>query len=964
MHTSEQNKKDSYQQSIQELVSAYEADTRLGLSETEALARLERYGRNELPAGKVIPRWQKFLAQFQNVLVILLLIATAISAGLWLYERESALPYEAIAIFAVVLLNALMGYIQESRAEEAVAALRRMSAARAKVVRDGVQRSVIAAELVPGDIILVEEGDTIPADARLIQTTALQTSEAALTGESLPVSKDTGLITEPSELGDRHNMIFSGTTVTFGRGYALVVAIGAQTQMGRIAGMLAMVPPETTLLQKELAHIGKLLGIIVMAIAVIMITTIILIGKVSSLAVLMDVLILGVALAVAAIPEGLPAVVTAVLALGVQRMACRNAIVRHLPAVETLGSATIIASDKTGTLTKNEMTVRVVITASGRIEMTGTGYSPKGEVRSCSPGNNHYPDNFPQADPGVMEEDKASGRIEGALRHELEWALAIADRASNAVLQHNADGWRVEGDPTEGALIVAARKAGLEADALDARFERVGELPFTSERKLMTTLHANKKKRECLLVFTKGAPDALLARCSLELVGEETRALTPERRSEILKLNEELAAEALRSLGVAFRSLPADAFEADRADESIEYNLVFVGLIGMLDPPREEAKNAVSRAKAAGIRPIMITGDHPVTATVIAAQLGIAEDRRVVTGAKLEQLSDEELDRTVKEVSVYARVNPEHKLRIVKALQRGGEVTAMTGDGVNDAPALKTSDIGVAMGIAGTDVSREAADMVLTDDNFASIVAAVEEGRTIFSNIQKFLRYLLSSNIGEVLVMFFGVLLANIIGLQTEDGLIVLPLLATQLLWINFVTDGAPALALGVDPAGAHVMRRPPRAKGERVITPEMWFGIAFVGVITAVGTLLVIDACLPQGLIEGAGSIPYAQTMAFNTLVLFSLFNVLNARSDKQSAFVGLFSNKWLWSAIPLSLLLQVAVIYVPFLQHAFSTVSLSLRDWLLCAGVASSVLWLRELSKLIYRSSQASRSPVAQQP
>lgn len=963
MHTSEQNKKDSYQQSIQELASAYETDIRLGLSETEALARLERYGRNELPAGKVVPRWQKFLAQFQNVLVILLLIATAISAGLWFYERESALPYEAIAIFAVVLLNALMGYIQESRAEEAVAALRQMSAARAKVIRGGVQRSVVAAELVPGDIILVEEGDTIPADARLIQTTALQTTEAALTGESLPVSKDTGLIMEPAELGDRHNMIFSGTAVTFGRAYALVVAIGAQTQMGHIAGMLAMVPPETTLLQQELARVGKLLGIIVMAIAVIMITTIILIGNVSSLAVLMDVLILGVALAVAAIPEGLPAVVTAVLALGVQRMARRNAIVRHLPAVETLGSATIIASDKTGTLTKNEMTVRVVITASGRIEMTGTGYSPKGEVRHCSPGDNKYPDNLPQSDLHVIEEDEANGRIEGALRHELERALIIADRASNAVLQHDADEWRVQGDPTEGALIVAARKAGLEADALDARFERVGELPFSSERKLMTTLHANTKKSECLLVFTKGAPDALLARCSFELVGEETKPLTPERRSEILKLNEELAAEALRSLGVAFRSIPTDAFEADRADESIEYNLVFVGLIGMLDPPREEAKNAVSRAKAAGIRPIMITGDHPVTAIVIAAQLGITEDRQVVTGAKLEQLSDEELDRTVKEVSVYARVNPEHKLRIVKALQRGGEVTAMTGDGVNDAPALKTSDIGVAMGITGTDVSREAADMVLTDDNFASIVAAVEEGRTIFSNIRKFLRYLLSSNIGEVLVMFFGVLLANIIGLQTEDGLIVLPLLATQLLWVNLVTDGAPALALGVDPGDAHVMLRPPRIKGERVITSEMWFGIAFVGVITAVGTLLVIDACLPHGLIEGSDSIPYAQTMAFNTLVLFSLFNVLNARSDEQSAFVGLFSNKWLWSAISLSLLLQVAVIYVPFLQHAFSTVSLSLQDWLLCAGVASSVLWLRELSKLMYRpASQPSHSPAAQ--
>ena len=961
--TSEQNKKDSYQQSIQELASVYETNIQLGLSDTEALARLGRYGRNELPAEKAVPHWRKFLAQFQNVLVILLLIATAISAALWLYERESALPYEAIAIFAVVLLNAIMGYIQESRAEEAVAALRQMSAARAKVIRGGVQRSVAAAELVPGDIILVEEGDTIPADARLIQTTALQTAEAALTGESLPVTKDTELIMEQAELGDRHNMIFSGTAVTFGHAHALVVAIGAQTQMGHIAEMLATVPPETTLLQEELARVGKLLGIIVMTIAVIMITTIILVGNVSSLPVLIDVLILGVALAVAAIPEGLPAVVTAVLALGVQRMARRNAIVRHLPAVETLGSATIIASDKTGTLTKNEMTVRVVVTASGRIEMTGTGYSPKGEVRRCSPENNkEYLDNLVQTDPDVIEEDKedkAGGRIEDALRHELECALTIADRASNAVLQQDADGWRVQGDPTEGALIVAARKAGVEADALDARVERVGELPFSSERKLMTTLHADAKKRECLLVFTKGAPDALLGRCSFELVGEETRSLTPERRSEILKLNEELAAEALRSLGVAFRSVPPDAFQANGANESIEYNLVFAGLIGMIDPPREEAKNAVSQAKAGGIRPIMITGDHPVTATVIATQLGIAGDKQVVTGATLEKLTNEELDRIVQEVSVYARVNPEHKLRIVKALQRGGEVIAMTGDGVNDAPALKTSDIGVAMGITGTDVSREAADMVLTDDNFASIVAAVEEGRAIFSNIRKFLRYLLSSNMGEVLVMFFGVLFANIIGLQSGDGLIVLPLLATQLLWVNLVTDGAPALALGVDPAGAQVMRRPPRVKGERVITSEMWFGIAFVGVIIAVGTLLVIDACLPQGLIEGSGSIPYAQTMAFNTLVLFSLFNVLNARSDKQSAFVGLFSNKWLWRAILLSLLLQIAVIYAPFLQHAFSTVNLSPQDWLLCAGVASSVLWLRELSKLMQRtSSQASRS------
>jgi magnesium-transporting ATPase (P-type) len=943
-----QNKKAVYQQTIEEVLATLGTDGRVGLSETEAQARLARCGRNELIAEKPVPGWRKFLAQFENVLIILLLVATAISTALWFYEGESTLPYEAMAIFAVVLLNAVMGYIQESRAEQAVAALRKMSATQANVIRDGERRRIPAAEVVPGDILLIEEGDTIPADARLIHSVVLETAEAALTGESLPVPKDTQPILQEVELADRRNMIFSGTNATSGRGRAVVIATGTATQMGQIAGMLETVPQLTTSLQKELAIVGKLLGAIVVVIAIIMIATIILVEQIRGFKAIFDALILGVALAVAAIPEGLPAVVTAVLALGVQRMARRNAIVRNLPAVETLGSATVIASDKTGTLTKNEMTVQVVITASGRVTITGTGYSPEGKVLCDAAAD---PSDAPARSAQTDRLIKMC-TIDGALKLELERALAVADRANNAILQEHDGYWTVQGDPTEGALIVAARKAGLRSDALDARFKRVGEVPFSSERKLMTTVHTDAERQERILVFTKGAPDTLLEHCSQELVGKELRPLTPDRREAILKANEELARNALRSLGVAFRSLPVNNLKPDEVDGLIEQDLVFAGLIGMIDPPREEARDAVKRAKSAGIRPIMITGDHPVTAIVIATQLGITENERVLTGRELEKLSDEGLDQVIRDVSVYARVSPEHKLRIVRALQRAGEITAMTGDGVNDAPSLKTADIGVAMGITGTDVSKEAADMVLADDNFASIVAAIEEGRTIFSNIRKFLRYLLSSNIGEVLAMFFGVLLADSIGLQAEDQLIVLPLLATQLLWINLVTDGAPALALGVDPPDPDVMQKAPRAKGEGVLPARMWSGIVFVGIVMAFGTLLVLDASLPGGFIEGSGNMRYGQTMAFTTLVLFSLFNVLNARSDEQSAFIGLFTNRWLWFSLLLALMLQIAVIYLPVLQHAFSTVSLGPGDWLFCGLVASSVLWLRELTKLATRA------------
>jgi len=921
-----------YQRRFEDVLVALGSDARRGLSARQARERLLRYGSNALAAEPPAPGWRRFLAQFQDALVILLLVATAISAALWLYERDSPLPYEAIAISLVVLLNAVMGYVQASRAESAIAALRQMSAARARVVRDEDSRAVPAADLVPGDVILLEEGDTIPADARVIQSTALQTAEAALTGESLPVAKDDQPIGAEASLGDRTNMLYSGTSVTFGRGRAVVVATGMRTEMGRIAGMLARMPSETTPLQKELDRLGKSLGLAVVIIAVVMIVTIVVVEHVRGLSAFLDVLILGVALAVAAVPEGLPAIVTVVLSIGVQRMAGRNAIVRHLRAVETLGSASVIASDKTGTLTTNEMTVREVITASGHVTLGGTGYAPIGDVRQAS------------GDP-----------VTGDLGTELQRALAVADRANNALLQQRDGRWTIQGDPTEGALIVAARKAGVEGVRLGHRFDRIGEVPFSSERKIMSTVHTDAETAGRILVFAKGAPDVLLERCTHELVGDDPRALSETRRREILEANDALAGRALRTLAVAFRASVDGTLTKDAVGAHIERDLVFAGLIGMIDPPRDEAKDAVARAKSAGIRPMMITGDHPKTAAVIAHELGLVDDRRAVSGADLQNMTREALDDTVRTVSVYARVNPEHKLWIVQALQRSGAVVAMTGDGVNDAPALKAADIGIAMGRTGTDVSKQAADIVLADDNFATIIAAVEEGRSIFSNIRKFLRYLLSSNIGEVLTMFLGVVLGKVIGLEPNGTTVVLPLLATQLLWINLVTDGAPALALGLDPGDPAVMQQPPRPPHEGVLTRRMWAWIFVVGTVMAMGTLYVLDAALPGGLVEGSGSLRHAQTMAFTTLMLFQMFNVFNARSDEESALRGVFSNQWLWAAVAVSVTLQVCVVYTPFLQRAFSTESLRLADWLGCTAVASSVLWLREIQKAVTHLTRA---------
>jgi P-type Ca2+ transporter type 2C len=927
--------KPEYQLAADDVLRDLRTDAARGLSIAEAGARLGRYGPNQLLEEHPVPGWRKFLAQFRDVLVTLLLVATAISFILWLYERDSVLPYEAIAISAVVLLNAILGYIQQERAESAIAALRQIAAARARVIRDAQPESVPAAAVVPGDILLIEEGDTVPADARLIQSIALRVAEAALTGESLPVSKDIDRIPGEVELGDRANMIFSGTSITYGRGRAVVTATGMQTEMGRIAGMLSAVPTPLTPLQHELDRVGKRLGLIVVAIAAIMIVTIVVVERVRGLGAFLDVLILGVALAVAAVPEGLPAVVTAVLSIGVQRMARRRAIVRHLSAVETLGSASVIASDKTGTLTKNEMTVRQVLTASGHVTFAGTGYVPAGDVRA-----------------------ENAAELTGNLRAELERTLAVADRANNASVRQEDGRWIVVGDPTEAALIVAARKAGLQSARLQQRFARIGEVPFSAERKLMSTVHTDSEAEGRVLVFTKGAPDVLLKRCTHELVGEAHRPLSDERCREILVGNEALAARGLRTLGVAYHASTNGTIDVADIGEHLERDLVFAGLIGMMDPPRDEARAAVARAKRAGIRAVMITGDHPTTAAVIAQELDLASDGRAISGAELERMSDESLDRSVGLVSVYARVNPEHKLRIVQALQRRNAVVAMTGDGVNDAPALKKADIGVAMGMTGTDVAKEAADMILADDNFATIVAAVEEGRSIFSNIRKFLRYLLSSNIGEVMTMFFGVVFAEAVGLEVKSGAVVLPLMATQLLWINLVTDGAPALALGLDPADPGLMERAPRPSSEPVITGRMWYGIVFVGAIMAAGTLFVLDADLPGGLFQGSGSLRHGQTMAFTTLVLLQLFNLFNARSDQQTAFCRIFENGWLWGAIVLSIILQALVVYAPFLQQAFSTQALTASDWMRCTIVASAVLWLRELEKLWRRRRSRTRA------
>jgi Ca2+-transporting ATPase len=918
-----------------EVARALGADLDRGLPSHEAARRLEDEGRNELRSAPPVPTWRRILAQFQDPLIYLLLAAVAISLVAWVIEGSVGWPVDAIVIALIVVMNAVLGYVQEAKAENAVAALARMTAVTSAVMRDGRVERVPSAELVRGDLLVLGEGDAVGADARLVQAAALRVQEASLTGESQPVLKDPRTLPAPAALGDRLDMVFKGTAVAQGTGRAVVTATGMETEMGSIAAMLEATEEEPTPLQKEVGRIGRMLGMAVIAIAVVVVATVLLLSDRRTAADVIAVLLLGVSLAVAAVPEGLPAILSVVLAMGVQRMARRNAIVKKLSSVETLGSASVICSDKTGTLTRSEMTIERVMTASGSTRVTGVGYAPEGRV-----------------------EHEGGALDAGPLLAEDIVVLSGGSLASNADLRRTAEGvWEIRGDPTEAAFLVAERKLGV-AERRQRRFDRIREIPFTSERKMMSTVEVDHEHADRVMVISKGAPDVLLGRCTRVREGMEVVALDGARRQRILADVDALSDAALRTLAVAYR--PLEPGEEAAADESLERDLIFAGTVGIIDPPREEAAVAIREAHRAGIRVIMITGDHPRTATRIACDLGIVEaGATALTGLSLDALDGAALADAVRSTSVYARVAPEHKLRIVDALQADGHIVAMTGDGVNDAPALKAADIGVAMGVTGTEVTRQAARMILADDNFATIVEAVREGRRIFDNIRKFLRYLLSSNMGEVLTVFLGVVLAGVIGLTGSGEGVVLPLLATQVLWINLITDSGPALAMGVDSETDDVMARRPRRMSERVIDGRMWAGVIEIGVVMAAVTLLAIDLYLPGGLIEGNRDLDNARTAGFTVLVFAQLFNCFNARSENTSAFRHTFGNPWLWGAVVLSVLLQIAVVNLRLLNVAFGTVPLQGGQWFVCAALASVVLWYSELRKWLGRAARRADPP-----
>ncbi|MFC6421360.1 cation-translocating P-type ATPase [Ornithinimicrobium tianjinense] len=926
---------------LEAVLGALGTDPGRGLAPDVAARRLAEEGPNELRGAPPVPRWRAFLGQFQDPLIYLLLAAVVVATAAWWLEGRRGLPVDALVITVVLLLNALLGYSQEARAERAVAALQRLTEVRATVLRDGRALQVPAREVVRGDVLILAEGDSVAADARVVEAHALRVAEAALTGESTAVSKAPGSLPAGLPLGDRTDTVFKGTAVTQGTGRAVVVGTAMDTEMGRIAALLESTVREPTPLEREITFVGRFLGLAVVVIAAVVMATVWLVSGVSTAEDAVAVLLLGVSLAVAAVPEGLPAVLSVVLSIGVQQMARRDAIVKTLSSVETLGSASVICSDKTGTLTSNEMTVQEVLTASGRAHVSGVGYRPVGQVHL-----------------GAGEELPEEQRAEGVV------LLSGGALSSNSELREENGEWSVLGDPTEAAFLVAERKMGL-TERRERRFSRVGEAPFTSERKRMSTVQIDHEHDDQPVLVTKGAPDVVLERCTSYRVGMRTLPLDDDVRARVLQDVERLSGQALRTIGVAYRPL-VDAAGTPVLDaaylegavpaevaEGLEDDLTWVGTVGMIDPAREEAGAAVREAHRAGVRVVMITGDHPATALRIAQDLGIAGPRsRAVSGVELDRLDEAGLREVVTEADVYARVAPEHKLRIVDALQSHGHVVAMTGDGVNDAPALKSADIGIAMGITGTEVTKEAGSMILRDDDFSTIVAAIRQGRVIFDNIKKFLRYLLSSNMGEVLTVFLGVLLAPVIGLDVASGGgVVLPLLATQILWINLVTDSGPALALGVDPETDDVMARPPRRPGERVIDGRMWVGVLAVGAMMAAVTLLTIDVFLPGGLVAGEDDLTVARTAGFTTLVLAQLFNVLNSRSQTSSAFRRIFTNRWLWASIALGVLLQVAVVHLPLLQRAFGTAALDLRHWTVCVVLASGVLWFDELVKVVER-------------
>ena len=860
-----------------------------GLSEEEAARRLTEFGPNELAAGEGTSPWSLLLDQVKNVLIVILLIAVGLSAVL-------GHATEAVVISVIVLFAVLLGFVQEYRAERAIEALREMAAPTASVLRDGEPVEVSAREVVSGDILLLAAGDRVSADARLSEVVSLQVEEAALTGESVPVEKQTeALPGDDLPVGDRRNMIYAGTTVTYGRGRAVAVATGMHTEFGGIAQLLQTVERSKTPLQLSLDKVG----LVLVRVSIVVVLVVVGLGLLRGQPFL-EMLLFGTAVAVAVVPEALPAVITISLTLAAQRMVKRSALIRRLPATETLGSVSVICSDKTGTLTRGEMTARKIFVAGEMLDVSGSGYAPEGGyARDGSPVE-------PSAE--VIE------------------TLRAAVLASDAlIVRDEADGqWRVRGDPTEGALVVAAAKAGVHKRDLDAEFPRVNEIPFSSETKRFTTLHETPQS---VVAYAKGAPEVILESCTQQLSATGATALEADARQALLAAAQQLAGEALRVLAVARR--------ADATLETAEHEMTFLGLVGMIDPPRPEAKEAVRTCKQAGIKPVMITGDHPVTAQAIARELGMLTTGRAITGAELEAMDDAELDREVEDIQVYARVSPAHKLRVVTAFQNRGHSVAMTGDGVNDAPALKKADIGIAMGITGTDVTKEAAAMTLTDDNFASIVSAVEEGRGVFGNIKKYLMYLLAANLGEV-----GLLVgASLLGKP-------LPLSAVQILYVNLATDGLPALALSVDPPERDLMLRPPRSRETGIFSRPVITLIVIGGAASSLITLGLFTWTLSTG-----SPVAEAMTMTFATLVLIEFFKAYSYRSDRHSVLDAFFANKWLNLAILWELLMLALVINVPFLQDAFGTTSLSVEEWLRVGGLAFLIVPVLETAKWLIR-------------
>jgi len=902
--------------SRQEVLHRLDVDVDRGLTSEQVQERLERHGPNELVEtglkNPLLILWE----QLTEVMVVVLLVAAVISWAL-------GDLLDAAAILVIVVLNALLGFVQEYRAERAMAALKEMAAPVVHARRDGEIRDVPSRSLVPGDVILLEAGSAIPADARLVECANLRVQEASLTGESQPVDKNSAAVQfEDIPLGDRHNMLFMGTAATYGRGVAVVVETSMRTQLGRIAELIQTVESERTPLQRRMGQLGKSLAV----------AALVIVGVVFVLGVLRgdevtEMFLTAVALAVAAVPEGLPAVVTIALALGAQRMLRRRALIRKLPAVETLGSVTVICSDKTGTLTENRMTVQILDVAGETVDL----------MQMLRRGR-----------PVLREAEQA---IE--LDHGAQVLLLTGGALCNdAILQRDnssPEDWSAVGDPTEGALVTVAARSGLWKSRLEELFPRVAEVPFSSERKRMSTVHrvdldpqAEPRLADLFeelppyVAFTKGAVDQMVDVSGSVWVDNRIEFMTDEWRRRINDANDEMAAQGLRVLGVAYR--PLNAPPAETEVELVEQELIFVGMVGMIDPPRAEVKEAVQVCRTAGIRPVMITGDHPLTALQIAKELGVAHDDRILTGRDLSRMSIEELENVVEEVSVYARVSPEHKLNIVQALQNRGHIVAMTGDGVNDAPALRRSDIGVAMGITGTDVAKEASDMVILDDNFATIVSAVKEGRTIYDNVRKFIRYTLTSNAGEIYVVLLGPLLG-----------MPLPLTALQILWINLVTDGLPGLALGVEPAERGTMTRPPYRPNENIFGRGMGWHILWVGWLIGLVPLAV-------GYWAWSAGDPAWQTMIFTTLTLGQMAHALAVRSSRDSLFqLGLWSNKALLGAVALTFALQMAVIYLPFLQQVFDTHPLSLGILVLNLGLSTIILVAVELAKWVQRRNEA---------